>query len=153
MNRKKVLLSRRDAVKQLVKTHAIEDHATLIELLHKNYNIETNQPAISRDLHELGVRKGMVDGRLIYELPDTNIETELLRLAITDVVHNETMIVVKTVNGLAPFVGDILDRHEDISILGTIAGENVVFVSTVSGEPISEVFDRICELLYFKKNY
>jgi len=151
MDRKKVIISRRDAVKQLINTHEIEDQATLIELMNKYYGIETNQPAISRDLHELGVRKGMVDGKLIYEIPDSNVEHELLKLAIIDVVHNESMIVVKTVNGLAAFVGDVLDRHEDLGLLGTLAGENMVFVSPVSVKQIEEIFDKTCEALCFKK--
>jgi arginine repressor len=150
MNRKKVLVSRRDAVKKLIMTHSIEDQATLIKLMNKYYGIETNQPAISRDLHELGVRKGMVDGKLIYEVPDSNVEHELLKLAVTDVVHNETMIVVKTMNGLAPFVGDFLDR-QDIGLLGTLGGENMVFVSPVSVKRMNKIFDDVCQVLCFKK--
>lgn len=151
MDRKNVIISRRDAVKQLIKTHEIEDQATLIDLMNKYYGIETNQPAISRDLHELGVRKGMVNGKLIYEIPDSNVEHELLKLAITDVVHNESMIVVKTVNGLAAFVGDVLDRHEELNLLGTLAGENMVFVSPGGVKQIEEIFDQVCEVLCFKK--
>ena len=117
--------------------------------MNKYYDIETNQPAISRDLHELGVRKGMVDGKLIYEVPDSNVENEILKLAITDVVHNESMIVIKTLNGLAPFVGDVLDRHEEVGLLGTLAGENMVFVSPKSVEQIEEIFDHVCEVLCF----
>jgi transcriptional regulator of arginine metabolism len=151
MNRKNVLISRRDAVKELVKSYAIEDQGALIELLNKYYGIETNQPAISRDLHELGVCKAMVDGKLVYELPDSNIEYELLKNAIKDVVHNESMIVVKTVSGLAAFVGDVLDRRDDIGVLGTLAGENMVFVAPASVTAINEVFDAVCQALYFKK--
>ena len=151
MNRKKVLISRREAVKELIKTYAIEDQAVLIELLNKYYGIETNQPAISRDLHDLGVCKTMADGKLVYELPDTNVEYELLKNAIIDVVHNESMIVVKTVSGLAAFVGDVLDRHNDIGVLGTLAGENMVFVAPISITAIGKVFDDVCQALYFKK--
>ncbi len=151
MNKKNVLISRRDAIKQLIKKHAIEDQATLLDLMNQQYGIETNQSAISRDLHELGVKKGMVDGKLIYELSETNVESELLKLAIIDVVHNETMIVVKTINGLASFVGDVLDRNEEIGLNGTLAGENMVFVSPMSIKKISQVFDKVCEVLYFKK--
>lgn len=151
MDRRGMLTLRRDTIKHLIKTNAIEDQATLIELIRKYHGLETNQSAISRDFHQLGVRKGMVDGRLIYELPETNVEAELLRLAITDIIHNESIIVVRTVNGLAAFVGDVLDRHEDIDLLGTIAGENVVFAVPVSIKQINEIFDGICEILYFNK--
>lgn len=151
MDRKKGIISRRDAIKQLITTHAIEDQAVLIDLLNKYYNIETNQPVISRDLHELGVKKGMVDGRIIYELPQTNVEAELLKLAITDVVHNESMIIVKTVNGLASFVGDVLDRQTDLGILGTLAGENMVFVAPVETSEIEDTYQKVCTALYVKK--
>ena len=39
MNRKKVLISRQQAVKKLIQTYAIEDQAAFIELLNKYYDI------------------------------------------------------------------------------------------------------------------
>jgi len=40
---------------------------------------------------------------LVYELPGIDIQTEILKLALVDIIHNEAMIVIKTQPGLADF--------------------------------------------------
>jgi len=147
---KKAILSRRSAIKQLIKTHEIEDQESLIKFLKRHYGIETNQPAISRDLHELGVRKGAVGGKLIYEL-ERDVEHEILRLAVVDIVYNEVLLIVKTIPGLADFVGDYLDSYEETEMLGTIAGENMVFVAPLTTKNMHKNFERLCTVLQFKK--
>ncbi len=122
----------------------------LVDLLQKNYSIATNQSIISRDLRELNVSKRKLKDTLIYELQDLDVQKEILRLGVLDIVHNEATIIVKTLPGLAAFVGDYLDLLEDDTVLATLAGENVVFVTPVSIKKIQQIFIRICELLHFK---
>lgn len=147
---KKTLISRRSAVEKLIRTHAIEDQETLIRLLQEEYDIETNQSAVSRDLRDLGVRKAVIDGNHIYELA-TDTEHEILRLAVIDIVHNESLLIVKTVAGLAAFVGDFIDRQDQTNMLGTISGENMVFVSPKSVSNMKQNYDELCEILEFKQ--
>ncbi len=150
MNQKRST-DRHEAIKELVKKRAISDQKQLVELLKKQYQIEANQAVVSRDLRKLGIVKKVVKGVLAYELPDIDVATEILRLALVDIIYNESMIVIKTHPALADFVGDCVDQHDDLDVLGCLSGENVVFVAPKSVKNIRKTYEKICEKFQFKK--
>lgn len=150
MKAKNGIRRRQKAIKELISSRAIEDQQELVELIKQEYGLETNQAAISRDLKQLGIIKRPVKGKMIYEPSMVNVAQEILRLAIIDIRHNESMIVVETIPGLPDFVGDYLDMQDSEGVLGTLAGENVVFVSPESTKKIKYVYKKICKALYFK---
>lgn len=143
-------VSRLEAIKELIKNQPIEDQQTLVSLIKSTYGIETNQSIVSRDLRAMGVTKRSVGNKLIYELEEVDASREILRLAVVDVEHNESLVVVKTLPGLAAFVGDILDMHDELGIMGTIAGENTLFVAPKKVKDIENTFNEICKVLYVK---
>lgn len=151
MSKKQSPVERHEAIKELVKKFQIADQKQLVELLLKHYNIETNQAVVSRDLRKLGVVKKMINDALVYELPDVDVTTEILRLALVDISHNEATIVIKTHPALADFVGDCLDQHTDLDVLGCLSGENVVFVTPKSIKNIAKTCEAICQKFQFKK--
>lgn len=140
---------RQKAIQELIKKEAIGDQKQLVELLQKHYGIDTNQAQVSRDLQKLGVVKKSQQ----YELPDVDVTFEILKLAIMDISHNENTIVIKTHPGLAAFVGDCLDQHTDLDLLGCLAGENVVFVSPKSIKKIKKLTQDIAEKFHFKRSH
>lgn len=142
---------RQERIKDLLKKEAISDQKALVELLKEVYGIQTNQTVVSRDLRKLGVIKKSVGEVMVYELPTVDIQTKILKLALVDMTHNETMIVLKTQPGLAAFVGDYLDQCTDLGIIGCLAGENVVFVIPASIKKMAEVCERISQRCQFKK--
>jgi transcriptional regulator of arginine metabolism len=142
---------RLSAIQELVKTHLIEDQTDLIELLQKQYGIETNQAAISRDLRKLGIHKRAREGTMVYELPHIDIMAEILRYAVVSIRHNEALIVITTIGGTAAFVGDYLDTQTDLNILGTLAGENMVFVTPTSMKDIEDLSNKLCHRLKVKE--
>lgn len=148
---RQVATTRQEAIKELLKKEKICDQKQLVHLLKEKFGIETNQVAVSRDFKLLGVLRKTVGKGFVYELPDIDVRGEILRLAIVDITHNETMIVITTQPGLADFVGDCLDEHSDLAILGCLSGENVVFVVPRSITEIEESYKKICEKMYFKK--
>lgn len=144
-------LKRQEAIKELIKKTAVSDQNHLVKLLLEHYQIEANQAVISRDLRKLGIVKKMVNGILCYEVPDLDVKSEILRLALVDITHNESMIVITTHPALADFVGDCVDQYDDLEVLGCLAGENVVFVTPKSVKNIKKVYDHLCEKFHFKK--
>jgi transcriptional regulator of arginine metabolism len=146
------LTERHTAIAELVKTHAIEDQGMLIDLLKEKFNIETNQAAISRDIRALGITKKARGKQLVYELPDIDAVTEILHYAVESVQHNEAMIIVNTVSGTADMVGDFLDTHKnDLGILATLAGENVVFIAPKSIKNIEALCNKLSQYLKIKE--
>lgn len=146
------IIARQEAIKELVKKIPISDQKQLVEMLLEFYGIETNQAVVSRDLRKLGIVKKMFNGEMIYEVPSVDVTTEILRLALVDINYNESLIVIKTHPGLAAFVGDYVDQHVDLEVLGCLAGENTVFVTPKSIKNISKTYEAICEKFHFKKN-
>lgn len=143
---------RRKAIKELVSKEPINDQMELVEKLQSQFKIETNQAVVSRDLRHMGIVKKQVKGSLIYELPDRDIDTEILRLSLEDIQCNECMIVIKTHPGLAPFVGDTIDQLSSAEILGCIAGENVVFVAPKSVKNLQFLYKELCNHFHFKSD-
>lgn len=148
---KKNLIERKDAIKQLVKTHDIEDQQDLIELLARQYDIVTNQAAISRDLHQLGIYKRKRGVQMVYTLPEIDIIAEVMRYALVSIEHNEQMIVIKTMPGATGVVADYLDTQEDLNILGTLAGENTILVVPRTITTIKQDVKKIAERLNIKE--
>jgi transcriptional regulator of arginine metabolism len=137
---------RQNIIKKIIEKHAVKNQDHLIELLNTLYGIEISQAMISRDLQALGIAKMKHKGQLIYEQP-RDVRREILRLGALSVEYNESMIVVNTLGGMAPFIGDCLDMHKSLGILGTLAGENVVFVIPHSIKNIEKITKKIKELL------
>lgn len=151
MSTKNKIIQRQEAIKELIKNEPIEDQQTLIQLIKKRYGIATNQSIVSRDLRQLGVSKHLINNRMIYEVKEQDASREILRLAIIDVQHNESLIIIKTLAGLSDFVADYLDMQEDLAILGTVSGENTIFVAPKTKTKIETLFKEIRKILYFKE--
>jgi len=151
MKTKSLQEERQEAIVDLIKKERITDQKHLVMLLKDRHGIATNQAVVSRDLRHLGVVKKQVKGALVYEMPTIDVATEILRLAIVDIAHNEAMIVIKTHPGLAAFVGDYLDQLTDVDSLGCLAGENVVFITPRSIKAIQAIYLDLCQKLYYKK--
>lgn len=151
MQHKKILSKRQKAVQALVKTQAITDQAELLDLLQKQYNIQTNQAAISRDLRSLGISKQVRQGQAVYELPQIDVISEIMRYAVKSINYNEAMVIINTVSGTADVVGDFIDAQDDLPVLGTLAGENVVFVAPVSIKNIKELTAKLALRIKIKK--
>ncbi len=152
MDTDKKINKRHTAIKELIASDAIEDQQTLVTLLQNRHGLSANQSIISRDLRALGVNKRKINNKMIYELQTNDASREILQLAVIDILHNESLIVVHTLPGLGAFVADFLDMHHDCGILGTIAGENTIFVTPTKIKNIKQIMQKIRTLLYIKTN-
>ena len=151
MKKKQSASFRQNMIEELLKREMISDQKKIVESLNTDYGIETNQAVVSRDLRRLGVVKKMLNDVMVYEIPTIDIQTEVLQLALIDIIHNETAIVIKTLPGLAAFVGDYLDKQVNLDVIGCLAGENVVFVVPKSIKEIEQTCQMIRQKLQFKK--
>lgn len=142
---------RQKALKELIKAHEIEDQQTLISLLKKRYGLESSQASISRDLRALGVLKRKINEKMVYDLHAPDVSKEILEFAVQGVQHNETLIVVHTMPGFPPVIGDYLEMRSSLPILSTLAGENVLFVVPESIKNIKEIYTEVCRALYVKE--
>lgn len=122
---------RRNAIKELIKTHEISSQSTLLAYLKKR-GITITQATLCRDMQELGIiKKRETSTTTAYQLdPDvlTKQTLSLLAYEVTDLQSNEVGIFIKTLPGRASGVASLLDILELEDILGTIAGDDTLFV-------------------------
>ncbi|MDR2484582.1 MAG: ArgR family transcriptional regulator [Treponema sp.] len=136
--------ARLKAVRKLIKAYRIESQETLLGYLQKEGFIVT-QATLSRDLKLLKVGK-ISDGQTgyVYTLPGEDEQQETERTYIHDFLRgyvsiewSGNMVVIKTYSGHSDSVALALDNLGLDDVLGTIAGDNTVFVCLregISGE-------------------
>jgi transcriptional regulator of arginine metabolism len=95
------------------------------------------QATVSRDLEQLGAVKVRRDGRLCYALPDqvspASADGPELAAVVRDWVRAVdfagNLVVLKTPPGSAHLVGVALDRAGLPDVVGTICGDDTIFVA------------------------
>lgn len=138
------------AIKEIISSKDISSQEELAkELLRRGF--EVNQATLSRDLKELGIAKVSTPEGVWYQLQPEN-EAHRLRTLISyeiESIHaNESLIVIKTLRGRASGVAEILDRLDIPDILGTIAGDDTIFIAPTSTKKISTIMRRIKDAIF-----
>src|SRR5262245_18769732 len=128
---------RQEAIVDLVRAGTVRSQAELRELLRRR-GIAAAQPTLSRDLRELGLAKSP-QGYLAPEAPVAQfapaalLEDKLrraLRTFALSVRAAGSLVVVKTPPASAHPVARALDEAQLAGVVGTIAGDDTVFVAT-----------------------
>ena len=111
---------------------------------------DVNQSTISRDLKKLNAIKGTDSkGRTVYRLSENSAETSFVSQSVPDLItnisHNDSMIVIHTSPGSASLVARHLDMNRPANILGTIAGDDTIFVAPSKEYSIKQTIAAIRE--------
>lgn len=128
---------RLQALRGLLDEGSLSTQDELREKLEKQEFVVT-QSTISRDLRKLGAVKAIdSDGRTVYRLGDEGVapvpaSLSSLAALVVDIATNGSIIVVHTTPGSASLVARHLDNHRPGGILGTLAGEDTIFVAPAS---------------------
>ncbi|MEW6057228.1 MAG: arginine repressor [Bdellovibrionota bacterium] len=127
--------SRLAALRKLLSQERASTQDELREQLEK-LDFEVTQSTISRDLRKIGAIKAIdPDGRTVYRLPEESlapITASSMRELVLDIQSNGYLIVIHTTPGSASLVARQLDQVAPENILGTIAGDDTVFVAPAS---------------------
>jgi transcriptional regulator of arginine metabolism len=147
-------LLRQRAIRDLVEPRPIRTQQELAAAL-RDRGFRATQATISRDVAELGLGKATREGRQAYVLParlrdqESSGEDRLRRL-IADVPVEfrmaNLMLVIKTLPGSAHAVAAALDRTRWPEIVGSIAGDDTVFVATADRPSLRRLRDRLVSL-------
>ncbi len=134
---------RRDLLKILHQGHASTQQDFVAALREAGHDV--TQATVSRDLQELGAVKVRLGDQVAYRFPDDvlraaagqsaqrNLERELQELAI-DIRAAAALVVVVTMPGHAAALARSIDLAALPEVVGTIAGDDTVFVATPSEE-------------------
>lgn len=143
-----------DRLKTLTELLANGALSTQEELVHelKRRNFHVTQSTISRDLRRIGAIKTQdASGGTVYRLAEevavaAPVRTSNLEGLILDLEHNGAMIVIHTSPGSASLVARHLDAMKAEGILGTIAGDDTIFVAPESVRHIEKIAARLREI-------
>lgn len=128
-------VQRRARIAALVSSHQVWSQQALASLLKRREGIDVTQATLSRDLTEMGLVKG-ANGYMLPgstpALPAESREAALggaLRQHLVSVTRGGTLVVLKTPSGHANSLAIELDRAGLSGTLGTIAGDDTIFVA------------------------
>ncbi len=128
---------RQRAIRDLVEQRTIRTQQELAAALRER-GFRTTQATISRDVAELGLVKAGRGGTQAYAIPallreaDTSGEDRirvLLRDMPVEIRSSGTMLILKTLPGSAHPLAAALDRARWPEVVGSIAGDDTVFVA------------------------
>ena len=98
--------------------------------------MEVTQATVCRDLDELGVAKMRTAGRTVYAVPEADapetLPTNTLRRVFSDWVlevrSSQNIVVLRTPPGSAHVVASAIDRSAFDGVVGTVAGDDTLFI-------------------------
>ncbi len=128
-------------IREIISQNIVGSQEELRSLL-QGRGIEVTQATLSRDMHELGVTRVLGNDGPRYMLETRGSENRLaalFALEIEAMESNESLIVIRTLPGRAQGVAEVLDRFRHPEILGTIAGDNTIFIAPRSVAKIDEL--------------
>ncbi len=141
---------RRDAVARIIRTRRIGTQEELLAAL-ALAGFRATQATLSRDLARLGARRvSRPEGGTMYELGDGAAERNglgALRGLVGEISANASLVVIRTHPGSAPAIARAIDLAEIPEVLGTIAGDDTIFVAPAGGLRPRRLAARLAEIL------
>jgi transcriptional regulator of arginine metabolism len=128
---------RRDQVRRLIAAGGVHTQGELVAALAAR-GMTVTQATISRDLAGLGVVRGFRGGRLTYLLPDDMTDgagaaEARLRRLLGDlqltIAEAPPLVVLRTSPGAANAIASSIDLSSWGEVVGTIAGDDTIFVA------------------------
>ena len=140
---------RHQAILELVKTGQIASQEELVQGLEAR-QIQVSQSTLSRDIQELRLAKaGGVYTVVSGDGP--RVSDDSLRRIVQDFVVGidsaDNLIVVKTGTGNASTVSQALDDAGWPEMVGSIAGDNTIFIAVRSAKDAGKIEKRLRTLL------
>ena len=140
---------RRDAVARIIRTRPIGTQDEILSALARA-GFRATQATLSRDLARLGARRvSRPQGGTRYELAAGAGENGLgaLRGLVQGIAANASLVVVRTHPGSAPAIARAIDLSGIREVLGTIAGDDTIFVAPARGLRPPRLAARLAEVL------
>jgi transcriptional regulator of arginine metabolism len=141
---------RHNAILEIIRSSEIASQEDLMRGL-KSRHIEVSQSTLSRDIQELRLAKTggvytVVESEPVMPASDDSFR-RIIREFLVDVAVASNIVVVKTGPGHASTVSQALDEARWPEAIGTIAGENTIFIAARSERDGKKLERRIRELI------
>jgi transcriptional regulator of arginine metabolism len=138
--------ARRTMLAKIIRERSVGRQTELVDLLRKLGHIAT-QSSVSRDLRELGVAK-MGDRYVLPEaaLQPKNDFSALKQFVNARLTAGTNLTVLKTAVGSAQSVAVAIDTAQWPEVVGTISGDDTIFIATAGAAAQRKLSDRLFAL-------
>ena len=145
--------SRQNKILDIINTNEVETQDKLVALLKKN-GYKVTQATISRDIKEIQLIKTLSpSGKYKYTVgtnsdqPVTDRFIKIFRDTILTVASSGNIIVIKTLTGCANAACEAIDSLNVQNVIGTIAGDNTIFVVVNDPSNVPALVSKFNEMI------
>ena len=145
-------IERQTKILELIRENDIETQSELLEKLNAE-GFSATQATVSRDIKELRLVKVPSSSGAYKYASETVSEDEsqshsyLFSTAVTNIDYAHAIVVIKTKVGMAQAVCAALDSTNRAGVIGTIAGDDTIFVATRSDSASSGLVSDLKKLM------
>lgn len=145
--------TRQMKILELIQNYEIETQEELADYLKKS-GIEVTQATVSRDIRELRLVKVMSSsGKYKYAAMGQSQEgttDRLIKIFKNSIISIDVaghILVMKTLPGAAQVSASAIDALNIDGVIGTIAGDDTIFVAINNSEKLRDILDKFKKLL------
>ena len=153
----KVKSSRLETLKMLISSMELSNQEEVLQALRKE-GYELTQATLSRDLKQLKVAKAAsMNGKYVYVLPNDTMYRRvttmrpanemLMTSGFVSINFSGNMGVIRTRPGYASSIAYNIDAGDTPEILGTIAGDDTIFIVIREGVNYKKVINSLSSII------
>lgn len=140
-----------DIFKGLLKEERYGSQSEIVDAMKERGFDNISQSKVSRLLSKYGaVRTRNARQEMVYCLPaELGIPSTRAPLSqlVLDIQHNDVMVIIRTSPGAAQLIARLLDSvGQKEGVLGTIAGDDTIFIAPVKVSDIDFTLQKVTEL-------
>ena len=140
-------------IRGIIESHSIETQEELLEHL-KAAGFDVTQATVSRDIKELRLVKSL-DVNGVYRYMNPHVETgengvnytDIFRNAVHSIDYASNDVVIKCHIGMAQAACAALDSMQWSMVVGTLAGDDTIFVITRSEQQAQVLVQELLRIM------
>lgn len=136
-------------VKEIIEENSISKQTEITDILLKKYKINVTQSNISRILKQIKAVKVVTNNKeVVYEIQEKLTDTSnWIKKFVKKIDDNGSILVVTSYPGSAQIIGQAIDEKNFKNVMGTLAGDNVLFIVPKNVAEIKELREEIEKIL------
>ena len=153
----KVKNSRMETLKMLISSQELSSQEEVLQALAKE-GYKLTQATLSRDLKQLKVAKAAsMNGKYVYVLPNEtmykrvsnplSVREMMMSPGFLSINFSGNMVVIKTRPGYASSIAYNIDNSDIPEILGTIAGDDTIFLVKKEGANENDIIRSLSQII------
>ena len=153
----KVKNSRMETLKMLISSQELSSQEEVLQALAKE-GYKLTQATLSRDLKQLKVAKAAsMNGKYVYVLPNEtmykrvsnplSVREMMMSPGFLSINFSGNMVVIKTRPGYASSIAYNIDNSDIPEILGTIAGDDTIFLVKKDGAHEDAIINSLSQII------